>query len=79
MASLNRIEANKPAGADGTAAEFYKWAGDILALPLTALFNHVMLTGLYPKTSYRTIIVKYYYPDDWQNFRWYLEQSFAIC
>ena len=50
MASLKRIKANKAAGADGIAAEFYKCAGDILALPLTMLFNHVMLTGLYPKT-----------------------------
>ena len=50
MASLKRVKANKAAGADGISAEFYKCAGDILALPLTALFNHVMLTGLYPNT-----------------------------
>ena len=50
MASLKRIKANKAAGADGISAEFYKCAGDILALPLTARFNHVMLTGLYPNT-----------------------------
>ena len=50
MVPLKRIKANKAAGDDGISAKFYKCAGDILALPLTALFNHVMLTGLYPKT-----------------------------
>ena len=50
MVPLKRIKANKAAGADGIWAKFYKCAGDILALPLTALFNHVMLTGLYPNT-----------------------------
>ena len=47
---LNRIKANKAADADGIAAELFKCSGDIIALPLTALYNRVMLTSLYPST-----------------------------
>ena len=50
IASLRLIKANKSAVADGISAEFYNCAGDILAQPLTALFNHVMLTVLYYDT-----------------------------
>ena len=50
MASLKRIKENKALGADGISAEFYKCADVILVQPLTTLFNHVMLTGLYLNT-----------------------------
>ena len=48
--SLKRMKANKAAGTDGIPSEFYKHTGDILDHPLTALFNHVLNTGLYPDT-----------------------------
>ena len=48
--SLKRMEANKAAGTDGIPSEFYKYTGDILDHPLTALFNHVLNTGSYPDT-----------------------------
>ena len=48
--SLKRMKANKAAGTDGIPSEFYKYTGDILDHPLTALFNHVLNTGLYPDT-----------------------------
>ena len=49
-ASLHRMKANKAAGTDGIPSEFYKYASGILDQPLTALFNHVLNTGLYPRT-----------------------------
>ena len=48
--SLKRMKANKAAGTDGIPSEFYKYTGDILDHPLTALFNHVLNTGSYPDT-----------------------------
>ena len=48
LASLKRMKTNKAAGTDGIPVELYKYCGDILSQPLTALFNHVMNTSSYP-------------------------------
>ena len=45
LASLKRMKTNT--GTDEIPVEFYKYCGNILSQPLTALFNHVMNTSSY--------------------------------
>lgn len=76
---MKKLKAEKKPGPEGIQTEILKTASNMLARPLTALFNMVLFTGRIPKQWEKSDIILLYKKGDPMNISNYRPISLLSC